>query len=697
MSVGGNAIDYEPGLKHRVAIMMGGSAGATADAVFDFVPDGSAVTTSRDIISTDACRQCHGPEFHGHGGDRISVQTCATCHVQGAFDANGGETIDLKVMIHKIHMGGELPRVRGADGIVWDNPATTANEAADNGEYAIWGYRNTKFTWWKAAYPAIIENCTKCHNGTGAQVDNWKTAPSRAACGSCHETVDFASGLNHVGGPQPNDNNCSTCHPASGNISPPIIYPITAAHDWTVADQRNIPEFDLQISMSAPGNGQFYVNGEAPIVTVVIKENGVAIDHNTVLQDLATDPATAGPEGCAEAACPARDGAFTNASLFVHGPRARNRPVLTSAARAKIVGTTGPFDLSASGASLMLKVDGGENLVVWDVSGGDKIVLATITVPVAASFFANVAAATPDEVVAWLNANAAFSARALAYLDGGKPAIRSRAKGEIISLQLLSSVVATQVFAGDLTVKMPIGSTTANQLYKYFVPASNDPKVTWSAANIQYQLDPVDDLVAGTYTVNLEISDRGRKSATDYKTPSVAKHPFQVKQAEAEKPVAGNCDQCHQSEGRGFVLDFSRHNKVFDQTAVDQCGACHDYQPQAATGLAWSGARPISRRVHGVHFGSSLNYPLQTVDYGNGDPVSGRNWRITLPMDVRYCDESCHTADTSGTWLTKPSRLPCSGCHDSDAAAAHMKLMTWDLTPADPWSGDEEESCKACH
>jgi hypothetical protein len=37
------------------------------------------------------------------------------------------------------------------------------------------------------------------------------------------------------------------------------------------------------------------------------------------------------------------------------------------------------------------------------------------------------------------------------------------------------------------------------------------------------------------------------------------------------------------------------------------------------------------------------------------------------------------------------------GCHDSDPAKAHMKQQTWDPTPLDPWSGDEEESCQACH
>lgn len=692
ITVGGNAITYEPNRKHRVAVMMGGASGPTADAVFDFVPDGSAVSEGRDIVSTDACKACHGPEFHGHGGDRISTQVCATCHAPGGFDANGGESIDLKVMIHRIHMGGELERIAGADGVVWDNPATPAVETADNGEYAIWGYRNTKFTWWKASYPAIIENCTKCHQGTGAQVDNWKNVPSRDACGSCHEAIDWTTGANHTGGPQPNDNNCGTCHPPAGLISPPIIYPVTAAHDWTVTDQRNIPEFGLDIQLSAPANGQFYVNGEAPIVTVVIKENDVPIDHTTITQD-----ATA--EGCVEGSpCPARDGAFTNAALLVHGPRAKSVPVLTTKARAFIGGGVGPFDLSTSGANLVLKVDAGKNLVVYDVSGGDKIVLGTITVPVVAAAFADVAAATPAEVVAWLNANTAFSARAIAYLLNGAPAIRSRNLGDVFSIQLQPSVVATAVFNNDTTVKALGNSTAANQLYQASNPTNTDPKITFTTASIQYQLDPVDDLIPGTYVVNLEITDRGRKSATDYKTPSVAKRTFQVKQAAEEKPVAGNCDQCHQtSDGRGFILDYSRHYKVFDQTATDQCTACHDYQPQNATGLAWSGAKPISRRVHGVHFGSSLNFPLQTVDYINGDPVVGRNWNITFPMDVRYCDASCHTTETSGTWKTNASRLPCSGCHDSDASMAHMRLMTWDLTPADPWSGDEEESCMACH
>jgi hypothetical protein len=100
----------------------------------------------------------------------------------------------------------------------------------------------------------------------------------------------------------------------------------------------------------------------------------------------------------------------------------------------------------------------------------------------------------------------------------------------------------------------------------------------------------------------------------------------------------------------------------------------------------------IARRVHAVHVGSSLNYPIPTVGYSNGDPVAGRYWDITLPQDPRYCDQTCHTDKSSGTWATKQSRMPCYGCHDSDAAQAHFRSATYDPTPTNPWSGDEEES-----
>jgi hypothetical protein len=431
------------------------------------------------------------------------------------------------------------------------------------------------------------------------------------------------------------------------------------------------------------------------MVTLVLRDaaTGTPIDHTTVAED-----STA--EGCLRppGVCPPRDGLFRAALLFVHGPRSHRMPVLTTAARTQLFSpTTGPFDLSATGASLAVRFDNGQDLRVRDSSGGDALRPGNVTVLVSAGTFARTAAATTDEVVAWLNGNAAFRARGIAWNDAGRVGLRSRNLGENFAVQLLAGPVTTAVFGGDVLPHLPTGFTPGNNISRRIVAANNDPRAAWTTGSITYQLDPVDDLTPGTYIVAIEFSDRGRIDAENYRTPTVANLTFQVKTATTEPVVAGGCNACHQNDaGQGLIIDPSRHNKILSTNSLDQCGACHDYQPQAATGAGWTGARPISRRVHAIHNGVALNYPLSTVDYSNGDPVPGRNWRITFPQDVRNC-ETCHGPGTSGTWATQPSRLPCSGCHDSEAAMSHMRLQTYDPTPTDPWSGDEQESCSTCH
>ena len=107
-------------------------------------------------------------------------------------------------------------------------------------------------------------------------------------------------------------------------------------------------------------------------------------------------------------------------------------PVLTTAARAKITSATaGPWDLSAGGASLRVVVDSGNFIVEFGHVGEDVLVPGdfTVTLPAAGAalnaLFANPAAATATEVVAWLNGPTAtvvynerdflFSDRAIAY------------------------------------------------------------------------------------------------------------------------------------------------------------------------------------------------------------------------------------------------------------------------------------------
>jgi hypothetical protein len=402
----------------------------------------------------------------------------------------------------------------------------------------------------------------------------------------------------------------------------------------------------------------------------------------------------------------------------------------------------GPWNLSAGGGSVRVKVDSGVSMITYNENkayegyGAEEQIPGDITVTLPAAgakldaLFANPAAATASEVAGWLNADATFGERAYAYVDeslpgstnAGRLSIRTRGimekdpEGKVIrrtaqpNIQIVSS--AAGMFT-DLAVKT---TGSAAQARIRATAANTDPQADFTdPTKIKYTLDAVDDLVAGTYMINVEFADAGRGNRnasflaegvneppfTDYRAPSVAVGTFQVKQEAAEKPIAANCTDCHWSDaGVGFVLDYPRHNKVFNEQAVDQCGGCHDYlsaqNPAATSPASFGGGHPLSKRVHAVHNGSALNYPTLTVAHEE-TAAFGRNWRITYPMNIRHC-ESCHPVGaTSGTWATNPNRLACMGCHDTDAATAHMKLMTVDPTPNAPWSGDEVESCKACH
>ena len=101
-------------------------------------------------------------------------------------------------MIHKIHMGEMLPSVEAGM------------------PYYIVGYMGSVHDYSDVVFPQDIRRCTKCHDESlASQADKYKNKPTMAACGSCHDNVDFATATNHPV-VQLNDNNCSGCHIPSG-------------------------------------------------------------------------------------------------------------------------------------------------------------------------------------------------------------------------------------------------------------------------------------------------------------------------------------------------------------------------------------------------------------------------------------------------------------------------------------------------
>lgn len=173
-----------------------------ANVEHDFRPDGQAVTEKWGKINdTTSCLACHDPRNFGlHGGSRRDVKLCVLCHQPQTVDPDTGNTVDLKVMAHKIHAPGLLSK-----------------------PYVIWGNANSVHDYSGVTFPQDPRNCANCHEGIDAtkkpaQSDAWYTKPGREACGSCHDDINWATGAKHPGGAQLNDNQCATCHQPESEV-----------------------------------------------------------------------------------------------------------------------------------------------------------------------------------------------------------------------------------------------------------------------------------------------------------------------------------------------------------------------------------------------------------------------------------------------------------------------------------------------
>jgi OmcA/MtrC family decaheme c-type cytochrome len=235
--------DFDRNATHRVGGQITRATRTFAsNPVFDFVPAGGAVKVTRNVVTTASCNQCHDP-LALHGGSRVETALCVTCHTSQNIDPETGTNVELKSMVHKIHKSATLPSV------------------VAGGDYRIVGFNQTvlepKITWPQyGAGIGDVRTCTTCHGappvGMKAEdyaklapdADNWKTKPSRTACGACHDNIDWATGKStitgkkdHAGGPQPNDAACAVCHQADTGKE----------FDASVVGAHTIPDLSKQV------------------------------------------------------------------------------------------------------------------------------------------------------------------------------------------------------------------------------------------------------------------------------------------------------------------------------------------------------------------------------------------------------------------------------------------------------------------
>jgi OmcA/MtrC family decaheme c-type cytochrome len=227
-----------------------------ASTTYNFVPNGAAVTHVHDIIETASCDACHD-QLSAHGGSRRGLNMCVLCHQPQNMDPNTGDTLDAKVFFHKIHMGASLPSVKAGTPYI---PAVNS--------HGTFNYSTVVFP----ADPFDPRRCETCHSQkTGAvQETAFLTNPTRAACGACHDDVNFATGANHPGGIQNDDTECANCHIPQGEMD--FDASILGAH---VAPTASSLLNGLAVNITNVANG---AAGSAPVVSFTVQDkNGNAV------------------------------------------------------------------------------------------------------------------------------------------------------------------------------------------------------------------------------------------------------------------------------------------------------------------------------------------------------------------------------------------------------------------------------------
>ena len=274
----------------------------------------------REVTKTENCNQCH-VGLRAHEGRFRKMTMCLMCHTVGAEDGNDpnvaggtpGVTIDSRVLFHKIHNAAHLPSVLG---VATSPPAGLRNYAAppvplqyitanntvrdyssvEHGVFPNAGSpmpRDFGHSALTAAEQALedqirsgLTSCFICHgdpDGTGpltapSQGDLIEVQPTRAACGGCHDDVDFTNTYQsnlQIMQPQPNDSECTMCHEQTGgqlSVRDAHVHPL---RDAFFNPGINFEITDFQEGIGGNGNGVIDP-GEGIALTATLRDDAGA-------------------------------------------------------------------------------------------------------------------------------------------------------------------------------------------------------------------------------------------------------------------------------------------------------------------------------------------------------------------------------------------------------------------------------------
>ena len=224
-------------------------------AFMDFRPDGGKATAVFAAINTASCNKCHDPiSMHGQFGPPVQdVKLCVMCHTSQMPVTQTGESLNFKVMLHRIHDGANLPSVQ----------AGTPYIVSPGADFST------------VVFPQDIRNCATCHDPKAPDAAIWYTNPNRAACGSCHDNINWTTGANHPGGQQINDSSCANCHEPTAEAEYDASVPGAHTIEYKSQQLHGLTMKILSVTQAKPG--------QAPIVKFQINDkNGAAIDPRPI-------------------------------------------------------------------------------------------------------------------------------------------------------------------------------------------------------------------------------------------------------------------------------------------------------------------------------------------------------------------------------------------------------------------------------
>ena len=268
------------------------------------------------VVADTNCDTCH-TSIRGHGGRYRSVDLCVTCHTAGSEDkdANTKETVEFKVMIHRMHNAPHLPSVQGvstaADGSrVYGigKPFMLEGEDFTGIVYPAFPNFNVampKDAGYSTLSPVIaagdttsprtkednirkgVTACNDCHGDPDgaagpfvapAQGTNAYTGDVRA-CQSCHDDLDYTkpyvANNGSSTGTMPADmvTGCTTCHSVSN------IQNVYHPHPFT--DATINPDNTVTITALTGGTGgalNKFIAGDSPSVTFKVRNPADSAD-----------------------------------------------------------------------------------------------------------------------------------------------------------------------------------------------------------------------------------------------------------------------------------------------------------------------------------------------------------------------------------------------------------------------------------